>query len=163
MLKKIILLAGLLIMQSSIASLADKRQEILSQLIKIEKSVAEYQTKKFAVNDLSSEGGEIEIFYQKSIIKKIAMTILGETGKIQDTFYFDKGELFLCRSVEERYQLTADGQISDDKKISKQYYLFDNGDLIKPNAKTEASQQYIKKGADKRSLLLEVLAKTLIR
>lgn len=159
MLKKCVLLFALCLSLCSSVLYANeaKANWILQKFMQVEKNLASFNKQIIEIPNQSSEGGSLEVYRQGSTLKKVVITSYGEMGKSEDNYYFETNELILCRSISEQYQLTNEGKISDKKQIVKQYYLFDQGSLVKPNANEQFNQQYSSQGRAKRNMLIYFL------
>ncbi len=159
MLKKCVLIFVLCLSLSNGVLYADEAKSnwILQNFMQVEKNIASFNKQTIEIPSRSSEGGSLEVYRQGSTLKKVVITSYGEMGKSEDNYYFETNELILCRSISEQYQLTNEGKISDKKQTVKQYYLFEQGSLVKPNASEKINQQYSSQGRAKRTMVLYVV------
>lgn len=143
-----------------LAEQAPAPQQIAAQILKkfmaIEKQSADYKQRKVRLNKTL-----ITAWYKANDIKKIIIESETKIGTMQDNFYLDNNELILCRSITKTLILEADGKLSKDKKVDKQYLLYQSGELVKPS--TQINQKYLELGIAKRNLLIETLAKAFIQ
>jgi hypothetical protein len=92
----------------------------LSKYIKIEKKIL----------GKSTEGGIIVIYHEKSIIKKIVITLYGEMGKNISEYYYKDSLVFVLRS-EYLYDKPIYYKGSHVVSIDENRYYFFNDTLIK--------------------------------
>ncbi len=127
--------------------------KILNKFMAIEKQVANYKKKNLSLNKTL-----ITVWYQDNNIKKVLIESENEMGNMQDNYYLDENELILCRSITNNFSLEADGKLSKEKKIDKQYLLYQSGELVKPSSSPQINNKYLELGIAKRTLLIETLA-----
>lgn len=145
-----------------LAAKVSPSQEVAAQILKkfmtIEKHSHDYKQRKLSLNKTL-----IRMWYEDSNIKKVLIETKDELGTTQDNFYFDKNALILCRSITNNFSLGADGKLSKEKKLDKQYLLYKAGELVKPSSSPNINQHYLDLGIAKRNLLIEILAQAFIK
>jgi hypothetical protein len=100
----------------------------------VQKSLNSYKTSSFEVNDLSTEGGELTYYKDKSgNVRVLKAELLGETGKDVIFYYFKNGELFFVYRANFSYNAPIYDSSFDNKKTYKSVdrFYFVNSDLVR--------------------------------
>ncbi|MHB8206179.1 hypothetical protein [Mucilaginibacter sp.] len=110
----------------------DKIAFIKAQYTIINHNLSSYQ--KVTRNDggQTTEGGEVNLYSAGTEIKKISTVYYGETGKINEEYYFFDNRLIFYYSLEENYKqpISIAPKVIVSKKQESRYY-FNDGVLIK--------------------------------
>ena len=132
-LKLIISLSILFFPFGSIAQNPDKDKItfIKAQYASINQNVSSYKEATKNDGNVTTEGGEVKL-YLDTEIRKISAVHYGETGKINEEYYFLDNRLIFYYSVEEKYKrpISITSKVEISKKIENKYY-FDKNLLIK--------------------------------
>lgn len=147
---KIFFLLVLLIL-CAVSTAAQNKKQFLSvdnEIIKIQKSAGQFRVKTSELPEISSEGATTKGFYDRNQIRKTAIEIFGEMGKVSAEFFYQNGKLIYVSRKELSYDQTFGKVIKTNRQ--KLYFandklirLIDNGKSVsKATAKfTEQEQQ----------------------
>ena len=93
----------------------------------INKQAADWESLEREVTGMSAEGGRLKAWIYNGWVKKIAVTLMGETGKsYQEFYYFDNDLLFSFQRLT-RYQKPF-GPVAEERDYR---YYFHQGNMIR--------------------------------
>lgn len=79
-------------------------KKINTEYANINGDTAKFRVERKDILDQSSEGGLLEKFYEGKSLRKVILTLFGETGKSTSQYYFLNGEIIFVHDKEVRYQ-----------------------------------------------------------
>jgi hypothetical protein len=138
------------------ASLAQDNKDSIDYRIKlinteyaeINKAAASFRVERKNVYGQSSEGGQLEKYYDDKTLRKAVLTLYGETGKIISEYYFMNAELILVNDKEARYKSAIYEGKPEIKSTEENKYYFNNKRLIRwigNDGKTQDAVLYFEK------------------
>ncbi|BAF71772.1 hypothetical protein [Sulfurovum sp. NBC37-1] len=95
---------------------------------------ASLATAQKEIEDISSEGAVARYFFESDdSIALIQLNIYGETGRVEEAYYFQNSTLFFVYSIDYRYNapLTSGGYNPGKTQIRKNRYYFLRGTMVK--------------------------------
>jgi len=122
----------ILVFMTSIASAQDIEKEVNSiykSYTKIESKLNDFNTKLVNTDGLSTEGGEATAYLKENTVKKIDVSLYGETGKDFYSLYYQDDELIFVLYTRHQYN----APFYFDKKMAKEY----GADTFFDESKTE--------------------------
>jgi hypothetical protein len=78
----------------------------------IERELPQMRRDTATVFDLSTEGATIDAAYRGDTLRRLHLEGLGETGRVDETFYFDPGLVLVLR-IEAHYDAPLSGRVVD--------------------------------------------------
>ena len=114
---------------------ASSVNEIRQDVFRIRSSLSTCQKTKRTLLDISSEGAAVTAYSKGTIIQKIAVEALGETGKYLADFYFQNGQLIFsyvrvidygAHIMESQESKDFKAQLAEEERL-----YFANGKLIR--------------------------------
>ena len=99
----------------------------------ISTSIDSYKKVTKDVMDESTEGGEMEAFYDGDELKKLVVKLYGETGQSIEEFYFWDNKLFFVFSRDFRYNRPIYMDEEYAKQIGESEYFDDAKTVIEEN------------------------------
>ena len=129
-------------------------EELVSDIKKyfgdVNSNINSYKKTKKDLMDQSTEGGELEGYYNHGELKKIVASYYGEMGKLIEEYYFYDNTLFFFFTQNYLYNMPLSMDGSKLEKIDENRYYFHDNKLIRwldPNnekvAKSKFAQQEI--------------------
>lgn len=117
-------------------------QKIKFEFIKINHLVEDYEVVTQELNEESTEGGNLNYYYEENELKKVISYLYGETGKLVEEYYFSKGNLIFIFSRKYTYDKPIYMEESVQQGSIENRYYFNNRKLILwLNNKNEVEQE----------------------
>lgn len=106
-------------------------RKINEEYASINNDSARYRKEKKEVFDQSSEGGNVVKYYDDKTLRKIVLTLFGESGKLMSEYYFMNQEVIFVYDKETIYTSPIYlGKIEVESREENKFY-FKNEKLIR--------------------------------
>jgi hypothetical protein len=109
------------------------------------------------LEDISSQGGDLKLFYEENDLKKAVLIAYGETGRSTSEYYFEDGKLIFAYTRDEFYDKSIydKQQPNIQKEEENRFYFFENKLIrwIDKNNKIVNPSEYLDK---EKELIKEV-------